>query len=315
MLPVRTPERTPALSPTAPAFFSSRAAGALPERLMGEIARVEAATDGFFGTIREIRLRAGRRSSLFVGGRTVPLSVVLSDDEVTGFVRTLSGGSLYAYRDCLSEGYLPLDDGSRAGISGDFFTEGGRVVGVRRVRSVVIRVARAVPGAGALAERVFRRDGCRLGLLVFAPPGGGKTTVLRDLALRLSSGASPLRVAVVDCRGELSGDWYGRGACVDLLVGCPKAEGIAIATRTLSPDVILVDEIGGAEEVAAIRAVESGGVPIVATAHGTSLARLAHDSPISPLIRAGIFGSFIGIVPDRDGFLQREARLDREEIG
>ena len=158
MIPVRTPERTPTLSPTAPAFFSSRAAGALPERLMGEIARVEAATDGFFGTIREIRLRAGRRSSLFVGGRTVPLSVVLSDDEVTGFVRTLSGGSLYAYRDCLSEGYLPLDDGSRAGISGDFFTEGGRVVGVRRVRSVVIRVARAVrvaAGKGLLKTEDF----------------------------------------------------------------------------------------------------------------------------------------------------------------
>lgn len=315
MTPVQTPDRTPASAPTVPAFFSSRAALALPERLAGEIARIEAATDGFFGALREIRLRAGRRSSLFVGGRTVPLPVVLSDDEVTAYVRALAGGSLYAYRDCLSEGWLPLDDGSRAGISGDFFTEGGRVVGVRRVSSVVIRVARAVPGAGALAERVFRRGGCRLGLLVFAPPGCGKTTVLRDLALRLSTGARPLRVAVVDCRGELSGDWYGRGACVDLLVGCPKAEGIAIATRTLSPDVILVDEIGGAEEVAAIRAVESGGVPIVATVHGASLARLAQDSPVAPLIRAGIFGSFIGIAPQGDGFSQFEARLDREEIG
>ena len=315
MTPVQSPDRTSPRTPTVPTFFLSRAALALPERLVGELARVEAATDGFFGALREIRLRAGRRSSLFIGGRTVPLPVVLSDDEMTAYVRALSGGSLYAYRDCLSEGWLPLDDGSRAGISGDFFTEGGRVVGVRRVSSVVIRVARAVPGAGALAERVFRRDGCRRGLLVFAPPGCGKTTVLRDLALRLSTGARPLRVAIVDCRGELSGDWYGRGASVDLLVGCPKAEGIAIATRTLSPDVILVDEIGGAQEVAAVRAVESGGVPIVATVHGASLARLADDSPVSPLIRAGIFGSFIGIAPQGDGFLQFEARLDRKEIG
>ncbi|MBR4770224.1 MAG: hypothetical protein IK090_04770 [Clostridia bacterium] len=184
--------------------------------------------------------------------------------------------------------------------------EGGKVVGIRRIGSVVIRVARAVPGAGEFAERVFRRSGCRLGLLIFSPPGCGKTTVLRDLALRLSTGPRPLRTAIVDCRGELSGDWYGRGACVDLLTGCGKGEGIAIATRTLSPDVILVDEIGGENEVAAILSVEGGGVPIVATAHGSSLARLCSASPVSPLLRAGIFGAFIGI---RDGFVQYEATL------
>ena len=281
---------------------------ALPERLLREIKAVRRSSDGFDGALREIRLHAGRLSHLVVGGRTAALPVALSREELTGYVRTLCGGSLYAYGDCLREGYLPLPGGSRAGISGEFFTESGRIVGIREIGSVVIRVARAVPGAGALAERIFRRMGCRRGLLIFSPPGCGKTTALRDLAVRLSGGARPLRTAIVDCRGELSGDWYGRGACVDLLSGCTKGEGIAIATRTLSPDVILVDEIGGAEEVEAIRSVESGGVPIVATVHGVSLARLAGASPVAPLIRTGIFGGFVGIERDRDGgFAQYEA--------
>ncbi len=273
----------------------------LPARLRREIDAVRRSSDGFDGALREIRMHAGRLSHLVLGERTTPLPVLLSEDELTAFVRTLSGGSLYAYADCLCEGYLPLPDGSRAGVAGDFVREGGRIVGVRAIASVVIRVARAVPGAGELAERVFRRAGCRHGLLIFSPPGGGKTTVLRDLGVRLSTGSRPLKTAIVDCRGELSGDWYGRGACVDLLTGCGKGEGISIATRTLSPDVILVDEIGGREEVDAILSVQSGGVPIVATVHGNSLAHLFSASPVAPLIRAGIFGGFVGIGRDERG--------------
>ncbi len=286
----------------------------LPERLLREIERVKRSCDDFDDSLREIRLHAGRGCHLVIGERTAALPVTLTEEELTAFVRGVAGGSLYAFGDCLCEGYLPLPGGSRAGICGEFVRENGRIVGIRRIGSVVIRVARAVPGAGEFAERVFRRSGCRLGLLIFSPPGGGKTTVLRDLALRLSTGSRPLRTAIVDCRGELSGDWYGRGACVDLLTGCGKGEGIAIATRTLSPDVILVDEIGGEDEVSAILSVEGGGVPIVATVHGTSLARLERRSPVSPLLRAGIFGAFIGITREGGGFVQYEATL-AEPVG
>ena len=273
----------------------------LPERLFREIERTRRSSDGFDDALREIRMHADRLSFLVIGARTAALPVALTEEELTGFVRSVSGGSLYAYGDCLCEGYLPLPGGSRAGIAGEFFTEGGRIAGIRRIRTVVIRPARAVPGAGALAERVFRRMGCRRGVLLFSPPGCGKTTALRDLGARLSTGSRPLRTVIVDCRGELSGDWYGRGACVDILTGCGKAEGIAVATRTLSPDVILVDEIGGAEEVGAILSVQSGGVPIVATVHGNALPDLFAFSPVAPLIRAGIFGGFIGIRRESGG--------------
>lgn len=299
-------------------FLPPSVSAHLPARLRLAIGRVRGAAVGFDESLREIRLHARRPVFLLLGTRTAALPVSLTDEELTAFVRGLSGGSLYAYGDCIREGYLPLPGGARAGIAGEFVTENGRVVGVRRVDAVVVRIPHAVKDAGALAERVFRRAGCRKGLLIFAPPGGGKTTVLRDLGRRLSNGPRPLRTAIVDCRGELSGDWYGDSACVDILSGCGKAEGIAVATRTLSPDVILLDEIGGAEEVAAIRSVESGGVPIVATVHGGSLERLYADSPIAPLLRAGIFGNCIGIARTPDGgFHPFEAAAPgvREKVG
>ena len=234
--------------------------------------------------------------------------MVLSGDEIAAVVRLFCAGSVYAYSECLKQGYLPLPGGCRAGIAGEFVCEGDRITGVRTVGSVVIRIARWIRGAGELAEAVFRRNGCRRGLLIFSPPGCGKTTVLRDLAVRLSCGARPLRTAIVDCRGEIAGDWLGRGACVEVLSGCGKGEGISIATRTLSPEVILVDEIGGCEDVAAIRQNESGGVPIVATVHGNDLTRLASRSPVANLIRAGLFGGYVGITRDENGgFCQYEA--------
>ena len=281
---------------------------ALPDRLTREILRVGESQSDFASALSEIRLHAGRQTYLTLAGRNLPLSVTLSGDEIAGVVRVFCAGSVYAYSDCLKRGYLPLPGGCRAGVAGEFVCEGGKITGIRTVGSVVIRIARWIPGTGELAEAVFRRNGCRRGLLIFSPPGCGKTTVLRDLAVRLSCGARPLRTAIVDCRCEIAGDWLGRGACVEVLSGCGKGEGIAMAVRTLSPEVILVDEIGGCEDIAVIRQNESGGVPMIATVHGSDFALLSTRSPVASLIRAGVFGGYVGIMRDENGgFCQYEA--------
>ena len=125
-------------------------------------------------------------------------------------------------------------------------------------------------------------------------PGVGKTTLLRDLCRRLSTGEGAKRVAVIDSRGELSGD-YGRCALVDVLFGYPKAEAIEIAVRTLSPEVVAVDEIASRREAEAVLAVAGGGVPLIATTHASGLAEALARPAVKPLWRAGIFRLAVGL--------------------
>ena len=163
--------------------------------------------------LSEIRLRAGRTASLTVSGENLALGVYLSEEELSALLAVLCHGSLYAYRETLSEGYLDLGDGVRCGVAGRAVREGGRTVGVTDITSLVLRLPHTVRDAGAVAEEVLRSLPGR-GLLIFSPPGVGKTTLLRDLTRQLCSGRRTRQAAVIDERGEIA-------ACVN---GVPQLD-------------------------------------------------------------------------------------------
>ena len=272
----------------------ARVLGMLPPALRLSLEALSGSRPRLYASLSEIRLRAGRAASLTVGGENLLLPYSPGARELAELLSSLCGGSLYAHRESLAEGYLDLGDGIRCGVCGRAVTEGGRTVGVRDVTSLVLRLPHPVPTAGALAEEVFRTLGGR-GLLIYSRPGVGKTTLLRDLGRRLACGTPPLRVAMVDSRGELSGGDYGRSALLDILIGYPKAAGLEQAVRTLSPEVILLDEIGSRREAEAILATAACGVPLVATAHAATAEELARRPAIRPLLRAGLFGRLIAL--------------------
>ncbi|MBR7095289.1 MAG: hypothetical protein IKC73_03630 [Clostridia bacterium] len=270
----------------------------LPTAVTAAVRDMAACREGLLKRVSEIRLRADRIASLTVGGENYPLPVVLTEGELSALLVTLCRGSVYAFRDSLCEGYLDLGGGVRVGVGGRALTEGGRLSGVVDVTSLVFRIPTLVRGVGEEAYRLFCREGG--GMLLYSPPGVGKTTLLRDLCRLLSTGAAARRVVIVDTRGEL-GSGYGRGALVDILTGYPRAVGIEIAVRTLSPEVVAVDEIGSRREAEAILGVAAAGVPLLATAHAATLREARGRPGIAALLRAGIFRTAVGLYREGAG--------------
>jgi stage III sporulation protein AA len=272
----------------------------LPERLTREIKRIEKSNTDFEKRLHEIRIRSERISTLNLQGRSIPLSVIISKEEISESLKRLCRGSVYAYSESLREGFVSFSGGYRIGVAGKAVYEDGILMGVNEVGSLCIRIPHNINGAGDIAVDTFEKMNAKRGILVYSRPRIGKTTVLRDAAITLSS-KKQYCVALVDTREELSGDFIGARCEMDILSGYGKAEGIEIATRTLSPDLIVCDEIGGYEEAESILSVASAGVPLLASAHGDSLEEVLSRGAIRILADAKIFGAYIGVNKDTVG--------------
>ncbi len=253
----------------------------LPSALREEIERI-----GDIAHIGEVHLRSGRMTSLTLGGRTHRLGYTATREVLAEILLRVCGGSLYAYRDTIREGFVPLPGGIRMGIAGRAVTEGGRVVAVTEVTSLCFRIPHHIPGVAKEGLALWREGGCQGGILVIAPPACGKTTYLRDLIASVSTGEGAMRVSVVDSREELCFDEMGE--LVDVLRGYPRADGLETALRTLSPEVLVCDEIG-VDEIASVRDIIHGGVPLFASMHGSSLTGIMKREGVKRMLDSGVF--------------------------
>ena len=266
--------------------------GALPPRLCREIeARVPAGEQ-----IEELRLRRSKCASVTVSGRNIPLSTVLSGVEMDELLLALCEGSLYAHSETVCEGYIALQGGVRVGVCGRAGVTGERVTGVSEISALSIRIPHAAPPIGEEIARLLRRLRLTRGVLIYAPPAMGKTTVLRSVAARMASGDAPLRVAVVDTRGELSYSLGSPDLLVDLLSGYPRGVGISIAARTLSAQLIVCDEIGDLHEAKEIVEAHSCGVPLLASAHASDVEELLARPGLRLLHEARCFGAYVRVI-------------------
>ena len=271
-----------------PSFLSE----ILPYKITDAIHKVRGRDPGI--RIEEIRLRRDAFAALTTDRGNRPLDVALRGDEMDEVLRRVCGGSLYAHAETIKEGYVTLENGVRVGIVGRAVTEDGRVIGVYDPAGIVFRIPVrqriAVDGLYGTVEETLLSS---RGLLLYAPPCGGKTTVLRSLIYALSlRGDRFRRLAVIDTRGEI-----GRmaGASYDLLSGYPRATAMEIAHRTMGAEIIACDEIGGVEEAREILAMQNNGAALLATAHGRSLPSLLRRAGIRMLWENGVFGAYVGI--------------------
>lgn len=255
-------------------------AALLPQELLWAIETSE------ISAVEEIRIRSGRRIWVCGGGRNIALDASVSGDVLEEILVRACGGSLYSASESIKRGYVFAGDGVRVGVGGEW-TAGG----IRNITSLAIRVPRRVKIDVRCVRQLLEGFGMSRGLLVFSPPLGGKTSFLREAARELASGDRPLRVVVVDTRGELEYSLDGE-LCLDVLSRYPRKEGIEIASRTLGAQVVVCDEIG-AGEAEAICELHGGGVPLIASAHAASLTDLLSRRGIDTLHRAGVFGAYL----------------------
>ncbi len=245
--------------------------------------------------VEEIRLRVGGACSLTADRESIILKYRLSRREIDETVKKMCGGSLYAYSDTINRGYIIMDGGVRVGLCGRAVTEGQRIVGVYDISSVAIRLPHRAPRVGRPICELLRRSGFFSGVLIYSPPGEGKTTLLRAVIAELAGGERPVRTAVIDTRGEL-GCFLPDGLTVDILSGYPRGAGIELAVRTLSPELIVCDELGAdTAEAEAVAAAHNCGVALLATAHARELSELKNKKGIALLAERGIFSHFVGI--------------------
>ncbi|RZT00855.1 stage III sporulation protein AA [Cuneatibacter caecimuris] len=255
-----------------------------------------------FESLQELRLRAEEPVIAVVeseewylqegGGRTrqVKNAFRAGRRDLQEILERAGKYSLYAYEEELRQGYLTLQGGHRMGISGKAVLEQGTVRSIKYVSFLNLRIAHQKKGcADQLLPFLYNRDGHICQTLLIAPPGGGKTTVLRDLIRQVSDGNTYGRgvtVGVVDERSELGACYMGTpqndlGMRTDVLDCCPKAQGMLLLLRAMAPQVIAVDEIGSRKDLEAIEYVNHCGCSIIATVHGASV----EDIKVRPVLR------------------------------
>ncbi|PZE22062.1 stage III sporulation protein AA [Paenibacillus xerothermodurans] len=267
---------------------------------------------------------------------------VPSREDCAVLLEMLTQHSLYTYEEELRRGYITVVGGHRVGLAGRTVLDNGKVKHLKDISSFNIRIAKQVIGTGERALPYLLDAHSGPGIhhtLIVSPPQQGKTTLLRDLARIISSGASDnytgssignggsvagkhmamgrgCKVGIVDERSEIAACVKGvprfdLGPRTDVLDGCPKAEGMMMMIRSLSPDVLMVDEIGRPEDAAAIHEAIHAGIRVIATAHGLHQEDVRRRPVLRELLAEGVFGRVV-VLNDRAGSGSLEGVYDAQ---
>jgi stage III sporulation protein AA len=268
-----------------------------------------------FGKLQEIRLRMNAPLLIIYENKEAFISedarfvdnpaeaVLITKNEIRETMEYISNYSLYAFEEEIRQGFITINGGHRIGIAGKIIIEDDMIKGMKHISFINIRLAHQVKGCAdpVLPYLINRQLAGIYHTLIISPPRCGKTTLLRDLIRQLSNGSKYLpgiSIGVVDERSEIGACYMGipqneLGIRTDILDCCPKAKGMMMLIRSMSPQVIAVDEIGSLEELEAIDYVIGCGCKLIATVHGSSIEDIRNKPTLGELVKKKLFERYV----------------------
>jgi stage III sporulation protein AA len=249
--------------------------------------------------LQELRLKVNKPMMLQIGNEEVITKYIVSVQDIKLILQHISKYSIYAYEEEIKQGYLTIKGGHRVGLCGSCVVEDNKIKTIKSLGSLNIRIGKEVEGCSNNLIPFMLKDNNALNTIIISPPRCGKTTLLRDIARNLSDGlrTSKLlgkKVCIIDERSEISGCYnavpqMNVGLRTDVLDNCPKAEGIMMAIRSMSPEIIICDEIGTQKDMESILMALNSGVSLITSIHGYGIEDLYSRAVFKEIIDNHVF--------------------------
>lgn len=252
--------------------------------------------------IFEVRLRIGKPIIVNYKGKYVSvedkngynnMKVYASSDLIDYVIKVATKQSLYAYNDQIRHCYIQADNGIRIGVCGTVVYHNGEVSTIKNILSLNIRIAHQVLGCSEKIIGLICQNGIVKNTLVVSPPAAGKTTLIRDIAYKLSNEKHIDNILVVDERFEIASGGISSeidvGSLVDIISGSSKNFAFSEALKTMSPSVIVTDEIAGEEDINSVKQAIKSGVKVIATTHAEGINDLKFKNHFDKILRDKYF--------------------------
>ncbi|WP_270941894.1 stage III sporulation protein AA [Romboutsia lituseburensis] len=229
---------------------------------------------------------------------------IVTKEDIEQTFQIICKYSIHSFMDDIKKGFITLRGGHRVGLVGKTIVEDGQVKNMKHISSLNIRVSREIIGcSNNILSHIIRGDNQVNNTLIISPPQCGKTTLIRDIVRNLSNGNKDygfkgIKVALIDERNEIAGSYLGVpqmdiGIRTDIIETCPKDLGIMMLLRSMSPNLIVTDEIGNIDEIKALYTALNGGVNLITTVHGDSIEDIKSRKELSNLLDKDLFKKVI----------------------
>lgn len=265
----------------------------------------------------EIRIRIGRPIDIKFLSDEIFIGDDITNEDMIRIIENFSNNSIYSVQNEINSGYITIKGGHRIGISGTSIFQNNEIKNIKYISSLNIRIAREVKGCSNYILKKILKNNKFENTLIVSPPGCGKTTILRDMIRNLSNGFEEFRgknISLVDERSEIAAMYKGMpqndiGIRTDVMSNLTKSVGIKMMIRSMGPEIIATDEVGGEKDFDSINDAIYSGVNLLLTVHGNDIEDVSEE-----FINNYMFKNIIILTKkDRPGKIKKIYTLEDKE--